>query len=82
MRCKHCGIGLQYYSNIEHSCRKSCMLAENGYHYFVTDIYYFVYTVYFSCWGKTKHATSYPMQAPLRQRVQDSEADRHEECAK
>lgn len=63
MRCKHCGVSLQYYSSIQHAERNSCMVA--GYHYFVTDTYYFVYTVYRSCWKKSKDA-GYPMQTRLR----------------
>lgn len=73
MRCKHCGVGLAYYSNRQHSYRKSCIISKSGYHYFVTDPYYFVYTVYAKCWKKSKDA-SYPMQTPLRVRVPDSKA--------
>lgn len=78
MRCKHCGVGLEYYANPQHSGRKSCMESTTGYHYFVVNAYYLVYTVYHSCWKKSKHA-GYPMQTPLRVRVQDSEADRPSE---
>ena len=68
MRCKHCGVGLSYYSSIQHAHRNSCQVSESGYHYFVTDAYYFVYTVYASCMKKPKDA-SYPIQTPLRDRV-------------
>ncbi len=79
MRCKHCGVGLSYYSNIEHSRRKSCRMADTKYHYFVTDWYYLFYTVYSNCFKKTKSNASYPMQTPLRVRLPNSEADRHSE---
>ena len=75
MKCKHCGVGLEYYSTIQHSERPSCMISESGYHYFVTDIYYFFYTVYASCWKKSKNA-GYPMQRPLQVKVQQSEHER------
>lgn len=65
MRCKHCGIGLEYYANPQHSGRKSCMESTSGYHYFVTNIFYLVYTVYRSCRKKPKDA-DYPMQTCLR----------------
>ena len=65
MRCKHCGIGLDYYSSVDHSERKSCMVSEQGYHYFVTDSYYFIYTVYSFCCKKSNHADC-SMQIPIR----------------
>lgn len=71
MICKHCGVGLEYYSTIQHSERPSCMASESGYHYFVTGIYYLFYTVYTSCWKKTKNAGR-PMQCPLQARAQSS----------
>lgn len=54
MRCKHCGVGLEYYSTIQHAHRNSCQMSESGFHFFVTNIYYIFYTVYLSCWRKTK----------------------------
>ena len=56
MRCKHCGTGLQYYANIEHSSRRSCLNSNTGYHYFVNDIYYLFYTVYVNCMSVPKNA--------------------------
>ena len=75
MRCQDCGIGLAYYSCTEHSRRQSCSLSVSGYHYFVSDTYYLIYTVYHTCWKKSKKHAGYPMQAPLRDRVPDTETD-------
>ena len=76
MRCKYCGVGLRYYSSVDHSMRNSCLVSESEYHYFTPDIYYFIYTVYQQCWKKSKEYESHPVQTPLRVRIHKSETDR------
>lgn len=75
MRCKHCGTGLQYYANIEHSSRRSCLNSTTGYHYFVTDIYYLFYTVYSNCLSVSKDAVC-TVQTPLRPILSRGETNR------
>lgn len=75
MRCKHCGVGLNYYFNTEHSRRSSCMVSETKYHYFVTDVYYLLYTVYSSCFKKARVNAGFPMETPLQVRVPDTNGD-------
>ena len=46
MRCRHCGVSADYYSNIEHAQRRSCLVSESGYHEFVTSGCYAFIMVY------------------------------------
>ena len=51
MKCVHCGINRNYYSNAQHASRRSCNASENGYHKFDACFrYYFV-----SCWESIKN---------------------------
>lgn len=81
MRCKHCGVGLEYYATVQHSERRSCQVSDSGYHYFVVNTYYFLYTVYHSCFGKAKHA-SCPVQTSHRPLVPGGHANGSSGCAK
>ena len=77
MRCKYCGVGLEYYANPQHSSRKSCMESTTGYHYFVASILSCLYGV--SQLSEEAKRCRLSNANTLRDRVPNCEADRPSE---